>query len=178
MITGQIGEEFDKQHLEETIIKIGNDLSVLKSHEIDVSYPIEANEEKTSNRVNENTNFLIEKLPTFEKIILSLHNGILDLGDDIFEVLYKKINSVTYKRDTEFCTLKVKPYNKQIRIFLKFGEVKPDTSSVSKIELEPLAKSMRWGRVNLFTNIKNITQVDDILKLIKQCYDLQLRWRK
>ncbi len=178
LIINQIGEEFDKKHLKETIIKIGSDLSVLKSHEIDASYPIEFREEKTTERANENVNYLIEKLPKFKEIILLLHKGILDLGDDISERLYKKMNSVTFKRDTEFCTIKAKPYNQEIRIFFKFGEVKPEISLIKEIEVDPLAKSMRWGRVNYRTDIRNITQVSDALKLIKQCYDLQLRWRK
>ena len=178
LITNQIGKKFDKKHLKETIIKIGNDLSALKSHEIDTSYSIEFKGEKTTERANENVNYLIKKLPKFKEIIFLLHKGILELGTDISEVLYTKINSVTYKRDTEFCTIKVKPYNQEIRIFFKFGEVKPELSLIKEIEIDPLAKSMRWGRVNYFTNITSMTHVSEALTLIRQCYDLQLRWRK
>lgn len=179
LITEQIGEAFDKTDLKEAIIIIGNDLDALKSHEIDASYPIElGTEDQTAERANERINYLIDKLPQFKEMFLLLHKGILDLGDDISEVLYEKMNSVTFKRDTEFCTVKVKPYNREIRIFLKFGEVPPDLSLIKGIELEPLAKSMRWGRVNYRINVVKLAQVDDALNLIKQCYDLQLRWRK
>ena len=179
LVKNQLEEEFNEEILKETIIKIGNDLNALKSHEIDTSSPMEIiSEDKATEQKNENMNYLIEKLPEYKEIFLSIYQGILDLGNDITEVLYKKMNSVTFKRDTEFCTVKAKPYNKQIRIFLKFGEVTPNLSSIKEIELEPLAKSMRWGRVNYRINIVKLTQIEEALNLIKQCYDLQLRWRK
>ncbi len=179
LINDQIGENFDKTYLTEAIIKIGNDLNALKSYEGDSSLPFELiPEDKMVERSKEKINYLIERLPKFKEMFLLLHEGILDLGDDISEHLYEKMNSVTFKRDTEFCTVKAKPYNHQIRIFLKFGEVTPDISLIKGIELEPLAKSMRWGRVNYRINVVKLAQVNDALNLIKQCYDLQLKWRR
>ncbi len=109
---------------------------------------------------------------------LQIQETIFSLGDDVSEVLFKKYNYITFKRDNEFTTIKVKPRKKELEIFLKFGDEEPNIEDLSRIELEPLPKSMRWGRVNYKTVVKDKNQINEAIGLIKQCYELQLRWRK
>jgi len=56
--------------------------------------------------------------------------------------------------------------------------IKGNVENITKIELAPLPKSMRWGKVNYRIIIREKDQINDAIKLIKRCYNLQLKWRK
>lgn len=178
LISLQIGNAFNKEKIKEAIKKIGDELNFQESKDIDKVYILDPNRKPSPEEIEEDVQYYVDKLPEFQDIFLSLRKRILELGDDITEFFFKKYNYIRFKRDNEFTTVKVKPRNKELDIFLKFGDEEPRIEDLSEIDLEPLPKSMRWGRVNYKIVIKDKNHVDETMNLIKQCYDLQLKWRK
>lgn len=166
-----------EEEIKQAIISYGEKLENPNVEEIEDFSIKEGNQPKKDNI---NIDYLTSKLKSkdLQDVFLQLRKSILSLGDDISQVLYKQYNSLTYKRDTEFTTVKVKPINEEIDIALKFGEFEPDMSGVEKLDLNPIPKTTRWGRVNYRVIIDNKDQINDAMKLIQQCYKHQLSWRK
>ena len=131
------------------------------------------------NKILSSQNEIIEtdKQPEFKALILTLREKILALGKDVREVFYHQHNALGFKRDTEFTTIKIKPKNKEILLLLKFGEFKPNLDKVEKVQIEPLPKTYRYGRTNFKATVTEKEQINEIIDLVKQCYDLQLKWR-
>lgn len=178
VISSEIGENFEKEKIKNEIIEIGNEISFQESKITDSASKIELQDKKSSKEIENGIKILIDKLPDFQDIFLSLRNKILKLGNDIREVFMPQYNAIGFRRDTEFTSMKVKPKNREIEFLLKFGEFEPNMNNISEIEIEPIPKTYRYGKMNSKMSITREEQVDDAIKTIKQCYDLQLKWRK
>lgn len=177
LIAKNINVENKEEEIKQAIISYREKL---ENQNIDDIENISIKERILTKKEEINLNDLMSKLKSKElqNIFLQLREKILKLGDDISQVLYMQYNYLTFKRDTEFATMKVKPINEEIEVFLKFGEFKPEMNGVEKLYIEPIPKTTRWGRVNYRMKINNEDQIIDAMKLIRQCYKHQLNWRK
>ncbi|MFW9972905.1 MAG: DUF5655 domain-containing protein [Candidatus Odinarchaeota archaeon] len=117
-------------------------------------------------------------LPGLSNLILNLREQILALGKDITEVFYHQHYALGFKRHTEFVVLNIKSKNKEIEVLLRFGEFKPNFERFKGVKIEFLPKTNTCGRINFKVTITKKEQIKEIMGLIKQCYDLQLKWHK
>lgn len=178
IISTEIRGNFEKKKIKNSIIEIGNEINFQESQRPTNATRIKINGVKTSRDIENDIKNLTDKLPDFRDIFLSLRNKIIKLGNDIREVYMPQYNAIGFRRDTEFTSMKIKPKNREIEFLLKFGEFEPNMNKISEIEIEPIPKTYRYGKMNSKMSINQEEQVDDAIKIIKQCYDLQLKWRK
>ncbi len=113
--------------------------------------------------------------PELNELFLALREKILALGKDIREIFYHQHNALGFKRKTEFITIQIKPRNKEIEIFLKFGPIVPNFEKIDKIQIIALPKTYKYGRNYFKAKIIKKEQIKDVIELIKQCYNIQLR---
>ncbi len=115
--------------------------------------------------------------PVLNNLFLTLREKILALGKDIKEIFYHQHSALGFCRNTEFTIINIKPKNQEIEILLKFGKIYPNLEKIEKINIEPLPQKYRCGKTNFKVKITEKDQIKEIIDLIKQCYDLQSKWR-
>lgn len=173
LISSELNHKYNPDGIKEAIVKLGNEINFQESQIIDSAITMDPYTDFETE-----ISFLINKLPKFKDILLSLRKKIQNLGIDVNVVYNLQNNHIVFKRDTEFTSIKVKPKNQELDVYLKFGEFEPYIDDLDKIEIEPLPKTYRYGRINHKMVITDEKQIDEAFQLIKQCYDLQLKWRK
>ncbi len=178
IISLELEQDFEPESIRKAIINIGNEINFQEPELGDRTSELESTKEPKSLASDENIKILTDKLPEFRDIFLKLREKIISIGNDIREVFYPQYNALVYKRDTEFTSMKIKPIKKVIRFLFKFGEYEPNLENLDTIQIEPLPKTYRLGRINYMALITKKEQIDDIINLVKQSYDLQVKWRK
>jgi len=178
VISSELDQKFEKESIRKAITKIGNEINFQESQISDNTSQLSISGKRKSQINEKDIKFLTDKLPELRDIFMELRKKIVALGKDILEIFYPQYNALGFRRDTEFTSMKVKPKNKEVELLLKFGEFEPKLENLEKIQIEPLPKTYRYGRVNYRVLITEEDQIDEVIKLVKQCYDLQLKWRK
>ncbi|MFX1390007.1 MAG: hypothetical protein ACFE9Z_08100 [Promethearchaeota archaeon] len=125
-----------------------------------------------------NTNKSTGKLNEFQSLYLTIKKEILALGEDIQEVYFHQYNAVVFRRDTEFASMIIKPESKEIEFLLKFGEFEPNLEKIDALLVEVIPNAYRHGKTNFRATITKKEQIKEIINLVKQCYELQIKWRK
>ncbi|MFX0023530.1 MAG: DUF5655 domain-containing protein [Candidatus Hermodarchaeota archaeon] len=118
-----------------------------------------------------------DKLPEFKNLILALREKILAIGKDIREKFYHQYNAIGFRRNKEFILMNIKSESREIEFLLMFGEFKPKVEHFDKIQVETLPQIYMYGRMNFRAKVNQKEQIREIIDLIKQCYNLQLKWR-
>ncbi len=123
----------------------------------------------------QNKSLQAEMLPELKDLFLILRNKILALGNDIREIFYHQHNALGFSRTTEFTIINIKPKNEEIEIILKFGKFVPKLEKLGNIKIEPLPRTYGNGNINFKVRITKNEQINEIIDLIKHCYDLHMK---
>jgi len=118
-----------------------------------------------------------DDLPELNNLFLILKEKILALGKDIREVFYHQHKALGFRQFTEFAVMKINLKNKEIELILKFGEFKLNLEKFENVQIKPLPKTYVNGKNNYKVKITSIKQIKHIIDLVRQSYNLKLKYR-
>jgi predicted transport protein len=110
-----------------------------------------------------------------KELFLTLRAKILSIGKDIREIFYHQHNALGFRRKTEFIIINLKPKSKEIELLLKFGKIIPKLEKFGNFKLEPLPRTCGNGNINFKVRITKKEQINEIIDLVKHCYDLHMK---
>jgi predicted transport protein len=116
-------------------------------------------------------------MPELINLFLTLKEKILALGKDIREVFYHQHKALGFRQGTEFAVMKINPKSKEIEIILKFGNFRPDFKKLDNMSIQPLPKTHVNGNNNYKVRITSIKQIKQVLEIVRQSYNLKLKYK-
>lgn len=123
----------------------------------------------------QNVVYQTDMLSELKELFLILREKILSIGKDINEIFYHQHNALGFSRDKEFAVINLKPKSKEIELLLKFGKFIPKLEKFGNLKIKPLSRAYGNGNINFKVSITKNEQINEIIDLIKHCYDLYIK---